>query len=124
MNEMQLQQAVCGDVAWPEAQRVPAERIGEAVAAEFGVKPSDLHAHGHRAGIAKSLAVELCCMLSGKSQRDAARYYGYRTDGGVARQRRLLRQKMRNSPPLERRLAYLRKSLLQSKVQNTGLTLK
>ena len=80
---------------------MPAERIGEAVAAEFGVKPSDLHAHGHRAGIAKSLAVELCCMLSGKSQRDVARYYGYRTDGGVARQRRLLRQKMRNSPPLE-----------------------
>ena len=39
-----LQQAVCGDVAWPEAQR------------------------------------------------DAARYYGYRTDGGVARQRRLLRR--------------------------------
>ena len=83
---------------------MPAERIDEAVAAEFGVKPSDLHAHGHRAGIVKSLAVELRCMLSGKSQRDAARYYGYRTDGGVARQRRLLRQKRRNSPPLERRL--------------------
>jgi len=80
---------------------VPAERLRE---------------HGHRAGIAKTVAVEMCCALCGKSQREVVRLYGYRTDGGVARQRRVLRERMRADPALAQQVARLRQELLRAKV--------
>ena len=75
-----------------------------------------LREHGHRVGMAKMVAVEMCCALSGKSQREVARLYGCRTDGGVARQRRVLRERMRDDPALARRVARMRQEIASAKV--------
>jgi len=111
LKAMRLERAVYGDVALPEIRVLPVELIEDAVVREFGIKKADLHFHGHRSGIAKSIAVELCCALGGKSQRAIARHYGYRSDAGVTRQRRTLRRKLTESPSLQRRVARIEKGL-------------
>jgi REP element-mobilizing transposase RayT len=74
----------------------PKERVNEigviefAVSKEFGVSVADLHYDGHRAGVAKAVAVELSCRLTGKSQREVGRYYGYGHESSVGKQRKLL----------------------------------
>jgi chromosomal replication initiation ATPase DnaA len=64
--------------------------VEEAVAREFGVDVGDLHFHGRRAGAAKSVAIELSCRLTGKSQRAIGSYYGYRSESSVGKQRKRL----------------------------------
>jgi len=90
LKQKRLERAVTGDVKWPEDGMVGIETIEQAVMKEFGIGHEDLHCHGQHAGIAKSVAVELCCRLSGASQREVGRYFGYRTDGGVSKQRQRL----------------------------------
>jgi hypothetical protein len=92
------------------------ETVEEMVGAEFGLDAKELHAHGHRSGLAKTVAIELCCRYSGKSQRDLMRHFGYSSDSGIARQRRVLREKLRSSAALRRRLAGMERSLSRSKV--------
>jgi len=116
LKEMRLEKGVCGDISFPKGPEIALEAIDETVAREFRIKKDDLHFHGHRAGIAKTVAVELCCMLSGKSQREIAGYYGYKTDGGVARQRKVARQEMTRDDSFTRRLAKLKKKLLKAKI--------
>jgi len=40
--------------------------------------------------VAKAVAVELSCRLTGKSQREVGRYYGYGSESSVGKQRKLL----------------------------------
>ncbi len=70
--------------------------------------------HGHRLGIARSVAMELCCQLTGVSQREIARHFGYKTDAGVSKQRRVLRGTMRGNPEIEKRIKKIKKKLSQS----------
>jgi len=56
------------DVALPRAV-YPIARIDAAVAAHFGLDAEQLKRHGHSAGEAKFLAVELACRLTGQTQR-------------------------------------------------------
>ncbi len=73
-----------------------------------------MHFHGHRLGVAKIVAIELCCQLTGVSQREIARHFGYKTDAGVSKQRRVLRGTMRGNPELEKRIKKIKKKLSQS----------
>ena len=75
---------------WPEDSMPGMETVERAVMEEFRISREALHSHGQHAGEAKSVAIELCCRLSGASQRDVGRYFGYRTDGGVTKQRQRL----------------------------------
>jgi chromosomal replication initiation ATPase DnaA len=111
LNEMQIREAVFGDVELPVTNGVEICKIEKAVAAKYGVSTELLHEHGRRAGVAKGVAIELCCMLSGKTQRAIAQYYGFKTDAGVSYQRRVLRQMTREDPKLRRDVRRLLKAL-------------
>jgi hypothetical protein len=50
-------------------------------------------------------------MLSGKSQRVIAQYYGFKADAGVSYQRRVLRQMTREDPSLQKNVRRLLKAL-------------
>ena len=113
---MHIEKGVYGDIALPDGPQIALSEIDEAVSRVFHTNKENLHFHGHRAGIAKTVAVELCCVLSGKSQREIAIYYGYKTDGGVARQRRVIRQQMIRHKSLARQVTKLKTTLLNSKV--------
>jgi REP element-mobilizing transposase RayT len=55
---------------------VPLEEINAAVARRYRLKEEQLRAHGHAAGPAKAVAVELACRLSGMTQRAIGAHYG------------------------------------------------
>lgn len=55
---------------------VPVEEIDAAVARHYRVEPAILASHGHRAGPAKAVAVDLAARLSGLSGRQIGRHYG------------------------------------------------
>jgi DNA-binding transcriptional ArsR family regulator len=92
--------------------RVDVGAIEAAVADEMGVERSLLHAHGHRGGDAKALAIELCCRLSGLSQRRVGAHFGYGTDAGVTRQRRVLRDRLTADSSLADAVKRLQAGLL------------
>jgi len=63
------------DLALPR-WTVPLDEIDAAVARHYGIDVQDLQAHGHHAGEAKVLAVELACRLTGLTQRAIGGHYG------------------------------------------------
>jgi chromosomal replication initiation ATPase DnaA len=93
------------------------ELIEKAVIDEFGVSRDDLHCHGQHSRVAKSVAVELCCRLSGRSQREVGRYFGYSTDGGVSKQRQRLARLPDPDGRLSIRMGKIEKALSQYIVQ-------
>jgi hypothetical protein len=106
--------AICGkDVAWPRKKTVELEAIEEAVENEFGISKEDLHYHGHRLGLVKALTLELCCQLTGKSQREIGRYFGYTSDASVGKQRKRLAEAMSSGKTLARKLTKLKKTVLK-----------
>ena len=88
--------------------------IAVLVGEEFGVEPEDLRAHGRRAGIAKKVALALCCEFCGKSQREIGTRFGYTGNGAVGKQRAKLRDILGNDRALARRMMVLRKRLSES----------
>ena len=70
----------------------PIRDIDAAVAAHFGLDPKELKRHGHRAGLAKFLAVELACRLTGQTQRAIGEHYGGITTAAVSTIRRKIRE--------------------------------
>lgn len=116
LKEMRLRRTCYGDVELPRKEGARIEEIEGAVAKEFKVETRDLHFHGHRLGIAKGVAIELCCELAGKSQREIAKHFGYKTDAGITRQRRVLRDHMAKSPAIERCIMKLKRKLSGTKV--------
>ena len=80
--------AVDADVALPRRD-VPFEVIDRHVTDHFGVAPDVLRRHGRaRGGQAKAVAVELACLLTGRTQRAIARRYGAMTSSSVSNIRR------------------------------------
>jgi chromosomal replication initiation ATPase DnaA len=71
------------------------ERIDRLVAVEFALKPADLKTHGHRAGAAKRIALELACRLTGWTHREIGAYYGGISSGAVCTARRKVREQAR-----------------------------
>ena len=65
------------DVNYPR-ENVSADRIDEVVAKEYGVKSEMLNADGHTTGVglAKAVAMELACRLTGLRQRAIGARYG------------------------------------------------
>ena len=117
LKAKRLEQAVTGDVVWPEDRRPGIELIEAAVIKEFGVPREHLHVHGHRAGVVKSVAVELSCRLSGRSQREVGRYYGYGSDAGVCLQRKRLQRALSADRKLSARIDELAEKLAKLKVK-------
>ena len=86
--------AVDGDVDLPRTT-VPIERIDEMVAAHYGVMPRDLEscrACRVCGGVAKFVAVELACRLTGMTQRAIGAHYGAISSAAVSNIRRRLRE--------------------------------
>ncbi len=102
----------CRDVEWPEPEVIELAMIEEAVALAFKISVTDLHFHGRRTQEAKSVAIELCCQLSGKTQRDIGEYFGYGSESSVGKQRGRLREKLEQNKKLKSRMNKLKKSLL------------
>ena len=78
-----------------------------AVKESFRVSGEDLRCHGRRAGVAKAVAVELCCRLTGRSQREVARYFGYRSESAAGKQRRLVQVQLAGDKKLAGRIANI-----------------
>ena len=65
------------DIAYP-GEQIPVDRIDEVVAREYGTAVGVLRVHGRSkgAGIAKAVAIELACRLSGLTQREIGIRHG------------------------------------------------
>jgi len=107
LKEMRLKRACYGDVELPGAPPLEMGHIERVVAAEFGIEACALHSHGREAGKAKSAAIELCCLFSGQSQRAIAKHFGYKTDAGVSRQRKVLKERLKTDARLKSALCRL-----------------
>lgn len=93
---------------WPKGKPVEVARVEREVADAFGVKVEDLHYHGHRLGAVKAVAVELCCLLTGKTQRELAEHFGYTSDSSMGKQRKRWASLVRADVRLAGKLAKLK----------------
>jgi hypothetical protein len=75
------------------------------------VKLEDWRCHGHRLGVANAVAVELCCQLSGKTQRELAAHCGYTSDSSMGKQRKRLAALAGTAAPLAAKIAKLKETL-------------
>ena len=108
---VRLHKADDGDIVWPETEPVELERITALVSEHFEVRAEDLCSHGRRVGEAKAVAVELCCRLSGCTQREVARHFAYGSESAIGKQRRKLAGQMAEDESLARVLNRLVKKL-------------
>jgi len=85
-------------IFWSEADRlrflwtVPLDEIDSAVARHDRIDRQELQTHGHHAGSAKVVAVELACRLSGLTQRAIGRHYGRLSASAVCAIHRKVRE--------------------------------
>ncbi len=79
------------DVALPSTS-VDADVIDVHVATHFGIEAAALTEHGHRVGLAKFVAVELTCRLTGWNQRAVGQRYGGISSAAVSTIRRKIRE--------------------------------
>lgn len=77
------------DISYP-GEHISADRVDEVVAKEYGVKVEMLKADGHTAGVglAKAVAMELACRLTGLRQRAIGARYGGISSQAVSHARR------------------------------------
>lgn len=87
--------------------RVNLDEIDRVVANEYGIEEGQLKAHGHVAGKAKVMALELAVRLSGLNQREIGKRYGGIGSSAVAMARRKLTQDETERRRLERLLRRL-----------------
>ena len=106
-----LRKAKKGDIVWPVGKTVDIGTVEGEVAKAFDVKVSDLHYHGHRLKRIKAAAVELCCQLTGKSQREIASHYGYTSDSSIGKQRKAFAGMLTDDKALSARIAKIRSRL-------------
>jgi len=97
------------DLALPR-WTVRLDEIDAVVARRYGIDPEDLQSHGHHAGEAKVLAVELACRLTGLTQRAIGGHYGRISSSAVCAIHRKVREgEHAVEPALESLLAQLTK---------------
>jgi REP element-mobilizing transposase RayT len=114
LKEMKVARYIDGDVIRPKERVSEIGVVEIGVSKEFGVEVADLHYDGHRAGVAKAVAVELSCRLTGKSQREVGAYYGYGSESSVGKQRRLLARLVAFDARLAKRIARLAGKILRT----------
>lgn len=80
------------DVDYP-GERLSVERIDEMVAGEYGTTAKALQEHGHStgAGLAKAVAMELACRLTGLTQREIGARHGGISTQAVSHARKRVR---------------------------------
>jgi hypothetical protein len=66
------------------------------VARAFGLRESDLFAHGLHAALAKASAIELACRFTGMNQCEVATRFGYRSETSVGKQRKRLAEQLQD----------------------------
>lgn len=114
LREMHLAKACEGvDVYRPRERIVRIEAVEKEVGKVFGIEVKDLHVDGHRAGSAKTIAVELSCRLTGKTQREVGQYFGYISDSSVVKQRKKFRDILREDDGLEKCINRMKRKLLK-----------
>ena len=101
-----------GDIVWPEGKTVGVEAVEKEVTREFGVTDEDLHLYGNSKGNAKMVAVELCCQLTGKTQRELAVHFGYKSESSIGKERKLLKVLSGKDERLMSRIGRLKRRLL------------
>ena len=111
LNDVRKNKGVYGDILWPVGRQRSVAEIQEAVAAAFAVDRGSLMTHGRRAGVAKKVALELCCQYSGGSQREIGRHFGYTGNGAVGKQRQKLRELLADDRGLAATVERLRRTL-------------
>jgi len=79
------------DLALPRVT-VDIETVDACVAGHYRIRPEDLFEHGHRAGAAKFVAVELACRLTGMTGRAVGAHYGGISSAAVSVIRRNVRE--------------------------------
>jgi ketopantoate reductase len=90
LKEAKGKAGVHHDVAWPADERMALEAVDKAVCQAFGCRADLLRQHGKSAGVAKTVAIEVACRLSGMSQRAVGNHYGGISGAAVTNQRRRL----------------------------------
>ena len=80
------------DLALPALVTVPIDTVDAYVAAHYRMDAAVLTEHGHRAGPAKAVAVELACRLTGLSGRNVWIHYGGIGASAVSNIRRRVRE--------------------------------
>jgi putative transposase len=100
------------DMALPR-DLVDIERIKAAVASECRIAVADLQRHGHSAGPAKTIAIELACRLTTLNQRQIGGHFGGITSMAVCMARRRLQATgQADVEPLLRTVTRLQQRLL------------
>ncbi len=105
LKEGRTHARVVHDVSWPAEEGVSLESVDKAVCRVLKCAPGLLRKHGRTAGVAKSLAIEAACRLSGKWQREVGEHYGGLSGAAVAQQRRKLAQAMAAQDEIREKLA-------------------
>jgi len=113
LRQMRMQRAVTGDILWPQEMMLDIHTVESATAESFGVGVADLRGKARRASTAKSVAIELSCRLTGKSQREVSRHFGYASEATISKQRKRLARAMGVDGELERRVARLKHRLMR-----------
>ena len=83
---------------------VDVETVDAYVSRHYRIEPEDLYEHGHRAGAAKFVAVELACRLTGKTGRAVGAHYGQISSAAVSIIRRNIREGKYDVGPVVKRL--------------------
>jgi hypothetical protein len=79
------------NMALPTAT-IDVETVDTYVSRHYRMEPEDLFEHGHRAGAAKFVAVELACRLTGMTGRAVGAHYGSISSAAVSIIRRNIRE--------------------------------
>lgn len=95
------------DVTWP-AEDVALRTIDELVAGFYGMETHKLKEHGHRAGEAKRVAMELAVRKTGKSMREIGAHYGGMTSAAISTNHRKIKE---GGEDLRLRIAKIEKML-------------
>jgi len=111
LRRVRVDKGIYGDILWPTAEERGIKEVTGFVAEAFGVQVDELRRHGRQAGLAKKVALELCCEFCGQSQREVGQYFGYIGNGSVGKQRAVLRELLKEDGKLRKRLASLREQL-------------
>ena len=91
------------DLALPTVS-VDVETVDAYVSRHYRIEPEDLFEHGHRAGAAKFVAVELACRLTGKTGRAVGAHYGQISSAAVSIIRRNIREGKYDVGPVVKQL--------------------
>lgn len=107
-----LRKACDGDIVWPEGKVLEVGAVEREVAREFGVNVEAFHSYDNLKGHVKAVAIELCCQLTGKTQRELAVHFGYTSESSIGKQRKLLSGLSEKDEGLISKMTKLKRKLL------------